>query len=184
MFALWGCARRSWTIYSDASEWGGAFWTHEMGGIWWRWVDVWPGFGLRKVHINVLELVAMVTAMWWWRQEMRGRRVVLRADNTVALGVLRRGHSTSPMLQAAVERWGEVLGWAQGGAVVSWGWVASHANLFADALSRDPTNVLQVNREAAAWRALFVETLPSRQLMGNQEDQSWWLSWMKRLRFV
>ena len=185
MFAMWGCRMKTWTVYSDASEWGGAFWTRELGGVWWRWEDVWPGFKPKMVHINVLELVALVTAVWWWRKEMRGRVVRLRADNTVALGVLRRGHSgASPHLQAVVERWGEVLGWAQGGAVISWGWVASHANLFADALSRNPFGTSQVDREAAAWRGLFEGAMQVKQLRGAREDKSWWASWMKRLAFV
>lgn len=181
LFSMWGCHRQAWTIYSDSSEWGGAFWTRALGGVWWRWDRVWPGYINKSIHINVLELVTMVTALWWWKCEVRGRVVRLRADNKAALGVLRRGHSSvSPHLQAAVERWGEVLGWAQGGAVVTWDWVASHANIFADALSRNPQGSTQTDREAAGWRRIFQETTSTLELQATHADGNWWRSWTQR----
>lgn len=184
MFSLRGCTQKSRVIYSDASEWGGAFWCKELGGVYWEWAKVWPGYRPKHIHINVLEAIAMVTALWWWRAEVEGSAVVLRADNTAALGVMAKGHSTtSPHLQEAVYRWGEVLGAASTSAVVRVEWIASHANLYADALSRNPFGVSQVDRTAASWRQLFEEQMPVQCL--DQDPAllaSWWRSWTTRLR--
>ena len=181
LFSCWGCTRPSWTVYSDASEWGGAFWTPTEGVVWWRWEDVWPGYRAKDIHINVLEGVAMVTALWWWRREVEGRAVCMRADNTVALGVVRKGHSASNQLQAVALRWGEVVGCARRSALVTLEWVASHANLFADAFSRDPCGTSQVDREAAQWRSIGEAMMPVRQLHHLGETGTWWRSWMVRL---
>ena len=183
LFSTWGCTLPTWVIYTDASEWGGAFWTPEKGVVWWEWAKVWPGYKPKAVHINVLECVTLVTALWWWREEVKGRVVRVRCDNTVTLGVVRKGHCTAnTQLQEAVYRWGEVLGAASHRAVVRLEWVASKANLFADAFSRDPASPLQVDREAAQWRAIFVQHAPARRLDTDPVLlQTWWSSWTLRL---
>ena len=177
MFSLWGCVRKAVTVYTDASLWGGACWSPQLGCLWWRWRDVLPGLTLT---INVLEAITLVAMLHYWRPQVEGAPLRVRTDNTAALGAIRRGHSgNSPRLQAAVMRWGEEVSWLGGELCVHLDWVASEANLFADACSRDPLGVSQADRKAAPWRRMLEESSQPPQCV--KRPDSWWHSWMARL---
>ena len=155
-----------------------------MGGIWWKWEEVWPGVDVRAIHINVLELVAQVTMVWFWRAVLRGYLVICNTDSTVALGVQQKGHSAASVrLQAAVERWGEVTASLGEDSVVDARWISTRVNLFADALSRDPQGTSSSDREARQWRDLLESSgVPLVNIGLLPELRSWWRSWTARLQ--
>ena len=172
LFALWSCSGAA-TVYSDASEWGGGFWSPQLRlGAWWQWSKVWPGYLPKQLHINILEAVAAVTALWWCRRGITGRVVTCRVDSQVVLGALRRGYSPVEALQASVCRWGEVLALSQGEAIVRLDWVSSKSNFIADALSRPPPASAQDD-----WRSLLDKHAQVSQLQAG----TWFRSWTLRL---
>ena len=172
LFSAWSTSGAA-TVYSDASEWGGGFWSPQLRlGAWWQWSRVWPGYKPKQLHINILEAVAAVTALWWCRRGIEGRVVTCRIDSLVVLGALRRSYSPVGALQASVCRWGEVLALAQGEAIVRLDWVSSKSNFIADALSRPPPACAQDD-----WRALLSKHSRVSQLQAG----TWFESWTMRL---
>lgn len=177
MFSLWGCRGRAVTVYTDASLWGGAFWSPQLGCVWWRWEDMLPNLHL---SINVLEAITLVAMMHLWRPMLQGSPLRIRTDNQAALGAIRKGHSSdSPRLQAAVMRWGEEVAWLGGSVAIHMDWVASAANLFADACSRNPLGTSQADRKALPWRRLLEESDRPPQML--RRPDAWWRSWTARL---
>lgn len=131
-----GVGRALWAdtvgyLTTDASPWG-------WGG---HWGDTVPAAGFftlsqRNWHINVKEVCAVRFCLLAFGKQMAGRTgtLRLRVDNQVAMHVINSLSSRSAALMAELRRLHKVV--QRLGITINATWIASVANVWADALSR------------------------------------------------
>ena len=75
-------------LFTDASEtaWGARLTSHSAAGLWTK--------SEQQLHINVLELLAVLRALQSFLQHCLGRRIQVQTDNTTAVAFLRKGGGT------------------------------------------------------------------------------------------
>lgn len=147
--ALWEPTAGTLTTDASPSGWGG-HWNHTL-----------PAAGFfslaqRNWHINVKEVCAVRFCLLAFGRDMiaRGKIVHLRVDNKVAMHVANSFTSRSPALMGELRRLHAVI--RRLGVTLRATWVASVANVWADALSRQ--------RDRDDWRlnGQIVEVLQAR----------------------
>lgn len=126
-------------LTTDASPWG-------WGGHWGSAVPAAGFFTLaqRNWHINVKEVCAVRFCLLAFGKQMAGRTgtLRLRVDNQVAMHVINSLSSRSAALMAELRRLHKVV--QRLGITITATWIASVANVWADALSRQ--------RDRDTWR--------------------------------
>ena len=79
------------TVYTDSSKVGwGAYWV--QGGL--EYGEVWP-LDIQELHINILELKAVFTALKFLIPHVKDRLVHLFIDNTTAIACINKGGSNA-----------------------------------------------------------------------------------------
>lgn len=131
-----GVGRALWptevgVLTTDASPWG-------WGG---HWGDLLPAAGFfslqhRSLHINVKELVAVRFCLLAFGPQLAGKLGVLRlrVDSRVAMHVVNSFSSRSPVIMQELRKLHDVM--QRLGISIEASWLASVANVWADALSR------------------------------------------------
>ena len=116
-------------LFSDASRrgWGAHLQELVASGV---WTD-----DERNLHINLLELRAVLLALLAFQDRLMGHRVALMSDNTTVVAyVNKQGGTVSSSLYLLVR---QVLTWAESHSVVLVGrYVPGRRNVLADQLSR------------------------------------------------
>ena len=98
------------TVYTDSSKVGwGAFWV--QGGL--EYGEVWP-LDIQELHINILELKAILTALKFLNPHVKNRLVHLFIDNTTAIACIRKGGSNASKSCNAVTESIYRLAWKHG----------------------------------------------------------------------
>ena len=117
------------TIFTDASMqgWGTHMGDSQISGIWTR-TD-------RKLHINCLELKAVVSALQHWAPMLQGHQVMIATDNsTVVSYINKQGGTRSPTLSRLTV---ELLLWLEAqNIIVRARHIPGCLNVIADHLSR------------------------------------------------
>ena len=87
------------TVFTDASKqgWGAHMGDSKISGTWTR-MD-------RKLHINCLELKAVVCALQHWAPLLQGHKVMVATDNSTVVSYINKqgGTHSAPLLRLTVE---------------------------------------------------------------------------------
>ena len=91
------CTR--FTIFTDAStqDWGDHMWDSQIAGVW--------TLSEHELHINVLELRAVILALHHWATVLQGRHVLIATDNTTVVAYINKqgGTHSHPLLRLVVD---------------------------------------------------------------------------------
>ena len=116
-------------MMTDASThgWGAHCGDQSVRGVWTQ--------DQQKLHINVLEMMAVKLSMIHFQSVLSNKHVLIRTDNTTVLAYL--SHQGGVMSHSLTELTAEILLWSQKHAItISASHIASDLNVLADRLSR------------------------------------------------
>lgn len=138
------------TVYTDASTtgWGCHQWESNL-----HYGEEWC-IDLKRLHINILELEAVLLALKHLKRRVKGKHIHLFIDNTTAISCLKKGGSTASRscneVTERLYRWA----WAQG-TTFQMTYCPTEQNIHADKASRQFATSAEWTLNQATAKALF-----------------------------